>query len=406
MVLIATAAVLTGGSPDVSARGLAVPMSDAPEGGWSWFADPRAVQHEGVLYFGYVRGTDGSVMVATWDGTTLSETVIASELQVNDHAYPSLLIRASDERIIAFYTKHLDTTVRYRVSTNPLDISEWGAEQTVGNKVAGQYTYTMPVQLSGEYGQPIRLFYRVHVTDDGGDQELSYSKSDDDGATWGSGVRLSDLNYTKVAANGTRIHFFGTQHPDSGQTSLYHFYFDSPSGEWRKSDGTALVSPSFPLQTSDMTLVYDGSTTRAWVWDAAMDGDYPVVAFATFPGNDGSDHRANVARWDGDSWGVDEIAQMGADIHPGEQPEGNGQIFYSGGIAIDRGDPRIVYVSRQVGSDWHIFRYPGAVQLTSGSVKHIRPVAVHAPGRFRALAMAGTYTSYVDFSVGTIAIPR
>lgn len=404
MVLLATAALFTGGVPDASARGLAVPMSDAPEGGWSWFCDPRAVQHEDVLYFGYVRGSDGSVVVAAWDGSTLTETVIAPELQVNDHDYPSLLIRASDQRIIAFYTKHLDTTVRYRVSTNPLDISAWGSEQTVSGKVAGSYTYTMPVQLSGEAGQPLRLFYRNHVTADGGDQELHYSKSDDGGATWGSAIRLSDLNYHKIATTATRIHFFGTQHPNSGQTSLYHFYLDTPSGEWRKSDGTALVSPSFPLQPSDMTVVYDGSTTRAWVWDAAMDGDDPVVAFATFPGNDGSDHRANVARWDGDSWNVEEVAAMGGTIHPSSSPQP--EPFYSGGIAIDRGDPRIVYVSRKVGSDWHLFRYPGAVQLTSGSGKRVRPAAVENAGSIRALAMSGTYSGYTDYSVGTVGISR
>lgn len=406
VTLLATAALFTGSVADAEPRGSAIDVTDAPDGGWTWpFSSRLALHRDGVVYFGYVRGSDGSVVVGAYDEATdsVTSTVIASEFDVDDHSAPGLLIRESDGRIMAFYTAHIgETNVRYRVSTNPLDITSWGSEQTITGLVAGTYTYTSPVEAGGA----LYVFTRTRVTADSDDMELTYSKSTDGGSTWASAVRLSDLAYTKVAVDGDLIHFLQSQHPDTGQTSVYHFYMDASAGTFHTSDGTT-ISASKPYQPSDLTTVYDGSTTRAWVWDIAVDSDGdPVATFATFPGNDGSDHRAQRATWNGSSWSVSEVAQMGTTIHPTDYPEGVPQDFYSGGIVIDRADTRVSYVSRQVGSDWQLFRYPGAVQLTSGTGKNVRPVAVHDPGRIRALAMAGTYTTYVDYSVGTIAIPR
>lgn len=399
---VATFAILTGAIASALPRGTEQAVSSAPEGGWTWpFTDPRAIHHGGTVYYGYVRGSDGSLVVATMDDTTgaVGETVISSSFEVDDHDAPGLLIRSSDSRIMAFYAKHDDTTVRYKVSTNPLDISSWGSEQTVSNKVGTTFTYPSPVEIGGS----IYLFYRSRVS---GDAETTVSVTANDGATWATAVRLHDVTYSKLAVDGTKVHVLCSDHPNDAATSIYHFYWDTATGTKHKSDGST-ISASLPLQGSDMTKVYDGSTTRAWVWDIALDdaGD-PVATFATFPGNDGSDHRAQRAEWTGSAWSVSEVAAMGGTIHPTDYPEGINQDFYSGGIVIDRADTRLSYVSRQNGADWHIYRYPGAVQLTTGSVKHIRPVAVRDPARIRALAMAGTYSTYVDYSVGTIAIPR
>lgn len=400
---IATSMVFVGGVPDAPARGYGREVLDA--GGWCWFADPRAIHRDGVTYFGFVRGSDGSVVVAAYDHATksVSSTVIASAFQANDHASPSVHIRGSDARIVVFYTSHLDSTVRYKVSTNPLDISAFGPEQTVANKVAGQYTYTYPVELPGD---DLRLFYRNHVTADSGDTELHLSVWN--GSAWAPAVRLHDLTYTKLAVHGDRIHFLVSGHPNTVQTSVYHFYFDLSANAYFTSAGVE-IEASHPFQTSDLTLVYDGSTTRAWVWDIATDADgSPVAVFATFPGNDGSDHRYQYATWDGSAWDVNEIVAAGTRIPTNDLPQA--EAFYSGGVVLDHADPSLVYASVKVGSQWHMRRYStedgGAswshVDLDTGG-KAVRPVAVRdSTPTLRALWMRGTYTNYLTYDVDTI----
>lgn len=393
LMVVATRAAFTGAFSDAPPRGAAQTIAAAPEGGWTFpYTDPRAIHREGVVYFGYIRGSDGSVVIAAHDeaaGTT-DETVLSSALEVDDHDHPALLIRESDQRIMAFWTKHGDTAVRYKVSTNPLDISAFGAERTVTSLITGTYTYAIPV----EHGGVLRLFSRVTAS---GDNETQMSVSSDDGATWATAVRLHDLTYTKVAV-GDRVHILASDHPSGGQTSIYHFTLDA-DGTRRKSDGS-VISASLPLQGSDMTVAYDGSMTRAWIWDAALDGQYPVAAFATFPGNDGSDHRARVARWDGSAWSSSEVAAMGTTIHTTDIPQA--EPFYSGGVAIDRDEPDITYVSRKVGAHWLLYRYPGAVLLSASTGKITRPAAVQSPGRMRVLAMSGTYDGYLDYEVATV----
>src|SRR5690606_18192340 len=70
--------------------------------------------------------------------------------------------------------------IRYRVSTNPEDVSAWGAEQTLA--VTGdEATYPTPIFLASENGGNGRLylFYR------GANRSLCYQYSDD---IYGSGV--------------------------------------------------------------------------------------------------------------------------------------------------------------------------------------------------------------------------
>jgi hypothetical protein len=387
-------------------------LTSAPAGGWTWYNDPRALEYDGVLYFGYVRGSDGSVVVAKWDGSTVSETVIASAFEVDDHDNPSLLVRASDSRLMAFYSKHSTSgAAKYRVTTNVLpDISAWDAAQTLTPVVAGDYTYAMPVQLSGEAGAPIRLFYRRYTGTDY-DFELNYNRSDDDGANWLSANRLHASTYTKIATDATHIHFACSDHPRwHGQTSIYHFYWDSAAGTWHDSAGDEITPGGPPMiDTDDMTVVYDGATTRAWIHDIALDaaGD-PVIVFATFPDNDGSDHRYQYARWTGTEWSVNEVVAAGGTI---AETEIGGVLedYYSGGVALDQDDPSIVYASVESAGDWEVRRYvtsDGGASwwysvISSGTGKHVRPVGVRDGSLARALWMTGTYDDYIDYSTGT-----
>ena len=100
-------------------------LTAAPQGGWSWFEDPRAVAYNGYTYFGYVRGDNGDVAVVSVSpvGGVSAETVLKAALEVDDHASPSFLVRDSDHKLMAFYSSHFDTTMRLRISSSPLGAS-------------------------------------------------------------------------------------------------------------------------------------------------------------------------------------------------------------------------------------------------------------------------------------------
>lgn len=399
---VATAAVFTGNAADALPRGKANSLTSAPDGGWTWFSDPRAIHHDGTTYFGYVRGSDGSIVARAYDhatGEVSAETVLHSELQVDDHANP-VFLRRSDGHILAFYTAHNDTTMRLRISTNPDDISAFGAEASLDAQLGAENQYDYPSPALMPNGD-IHLFYKDKLVD--ATRRLVRSISTDGGATWSAQTVIATETdkwfYWHVFSLDGRVDIaLNDGHPKSSPyaNSLYHFYYDD--GGWYKSDGTS--AGALPLDTADMTQVY--SDDQCWVWDVTRSEAGEVsIAFATFPTF--TDHRYQVARWNGSAWVVTEFAAGGTNLY---EATGEDAMAYSGGIAIDRADTRILYASRQVGSDWHIFRYPGAVQLTTGSGKHIRPVSVHEPGALRVLALSGTYTTYLDYSVGTIAIPR
>src|SRR5947199_8181810 len=44
------------------------------DGAWTWYNDPRAVFHNGILYFGYVRNADGKSDLSVLDPQTCANT--------------------------------------------------------------------------------------------------------------------------------------------------------------------------------------------------------------------------------------------------------------------------------------------------------------------------------------------
>jgi hypothetical protein len=96
--------------------------------------------------------------------------------------------------------------------------------------------------------------------------------------------------------------------------------------------------------------VYRGKP-RAWVWDVASDSEgRPVIVYATFPTK--TDHRYRYARWNGKRWIDVQLARAGGSIVPGGR-----ERQYSGGIALDHGDPSTVYLSRKIRGVFEIERW-------------------------------------------------
>lgn len=399
---------------DVAISGLsAAPFSASADGAWCWFSDPRAVYYNDHTYIAYVK-SNGDIAIRSYDHAThvtSAETVLHATLEVDDHDNPAILVRASDHKIIVFYSKHdgADKVIYERISSNPEDISAFAAETTIDPASgAALYSYVNPVQLTGEASSPIYLFYRRHDLAFA-NARLAYTKSTDGGVTWSAQTLVADVTYHKVAQNGNaRIDFAVSNHPgDPVDHGIYHFYYQG--GNYYQTDGT-LISAGLPLAVGDLTQVYDGSTTAGWVWDVAIDRstNYPVVVYATFPGGV-VDHRYNYGQWSGASWVTNQIAaEGGGTIYaaPGAQD------YYSGGVVLDHENPQIVYLSKIVGGQFEVYQYwtvDGGtnwqnIALTTGSAsKQIRPVAVrnHA-NDLRVVWLSGTYTTYTNFALSIL----
>lgn len=379
-------------------------ITSPPDGAWSWFGDPRALNHNGYTYIGYVDTTGNVCMRVLADGsqTAGSEIILKAALDYDDHPNPSFAVLPNG-KLGAWYCRHepASTTMHQRISVNtvasdPTLSGGFGSETDLDSAFGGtSYDYPVPVVL----GSTIYMFSRDIPS--GTIYNLRRASSTDNCATWSTMTTIAShatktkRAYWKIVESGGDIHFAYTDgSPNTDTTSLYHFYWDESADTYHLSDGTT-IGASLPLVPSDMTAVHTSANT--WVWDIAIGGDgYPRILYPTWT-TEFSAHVYNYARWSGSAWVKNTITTAGAGI--------DATGVYSGGFSMDHSDPNIVYASRQI-STWEIYRYVTAdggsswveTALTSGSSsKNIRPY-VAGP---LVVWLTGTYTGYsAAFNMG------
>lgn len=361
---------------------------------WTWFHDPRAVEHEGHTFITWHQDAGiwvGDLVDGSWTRARLATT--ATE---NDHHVAALGVRP-DGRLIACYTEH-NRSLRCRLTTRPSDVSSWGEETVIDG---GSCTYPNLVHLEAE--RRWLLFYRR--TADRKHKPMMLRTSDDDGETWSAETELFDVEghrpYAKVASDGrSRVDVAVTDgHPNEyAANSIYHFAY--AAGRWVRSDGTDMGDP--PFGPADATLVHDATRQDpAWVWDVAPG---PVIAFATFPTRD--EHRYGRARWDGSRWVVHDVAAGGTTIDVTGTED-----HYSGGVVLDHARPDRMVASVQDRDGWVLKRFTvsddGEVSdvevLSETGGKHVRPVVVR--GGHRVCWLAGSYDGYKHFETRLRAHP-
>lgn len=413
-----------------------------PDGAWTWFNDPRAIWHNGLLYFGYVRAADGKTALSVFDPATGRTTYLWNSgfTQRNDHNNPGLLALA-DGRLLAIYSRHLtDQYFSFRTSatTNPSTPADWNAEANIPDS-GDRMTYANPIQLTAETNLVFNFCRNLNFNP-------TLYTSTDNGASWsaprifiragGGGVRP----YVKFASDGVRrIDFLYTDgHPRDVPNSLYHFFYQD--GAIHRTDG------SFLRSFSDLPVLHDagerGSVIyqysdapqsdpnqwipggRAWCWEIATDSNgAPVAVFTVQLDNvtgAGWNHDRiyyYYARWTGTNWQKRFIAHAGRPLYPAEDD-------YAGGIALDPVNPNVVFISSNAQNPfdlatltnvplraaeryelWRGVTGDGGLtftwtQITSNSpVDNLRPyVPRRNGGEPSVLWFRGTYTTFTSYS--------
>jgi hypothetical protein len=381
-------------------------------GAWTWYNDPRAIYHNGKTYIGAIDGS-GNLYVGqyTHSSGALAWNTLTATLEADDHDNPALIVRPSDSKLVAFYSKHNalgDTTLRYKISTNAEDASAWGTEQTIdyGSRVS----YANPVILEDD-SNACYVINRVLS----GASPWYYARTTDY-STWGTPVKFWDpttadaSSYVKLAKNGSgRIDFFATNtHPVLGATSLYHFYcaWDSGSSalKWYNSAGT---EQTLPMTEAKATLIYDGTTNSGWNHQIAIDGDgNPRVLFQKTVSTSPYDHRLMFSRWNGSAWTAPvEILTLGPGVY-------NPENYYTGNSCFDGNDVSKIYVGVYVSSTWEMQEWTTADNgatwsksrdITTGSASTLLNRNPYSPighdGHFACLWCSGSYGSFTSFNM-------
>lgn len=378
-------------------------LTSSPTGGWTQIQDPKATYYNGATYFAFApdTGTTGNLTIGKYVHATgvVTTTTLATAFEnpPDNHSSPSVIVRSSDRRIVVAASHHAEVTAPYvYISTNPEDISAFGAAIRPTSIGAAQYTYMVLYQMASG---TIYLFYRDYIsgTNTG---RLAYSTSTDGGATWAARTVVytgasGKVPYWRIMSDGSLVHIFATDDvPTASPTG--HFYIDTSTGKRYTSAGVEILT-ALPIGYSDITQVH---AATCWSWGASIDalGRPACILMVDTTG----DNAIKVARWRSGAWQVDTVVAS-----VGGQLTGN---QYGSGCAIHHTNPNIVYVAKKA-TKWEMWRYISTndgsswtgTQLTSGSsVDNIWSEVVHDAGPgLEGIWLAGNYTSDTDYAFGT-----
>ncbi len=325
-----------------------------------WFARDKAVYHAGSnkSFFGQVYGpsnTNYSQYIFQLDHATgtITNFRLGTVDQKDDHNEPSIIIRASDSRLVAVYTEHSGSVIRWRISTNPLDISAWGPEQTVDPNASRLFTYPSIFQVTNG---DMYIFFRDGPSAGLETANWSYIKSTNGGTSFSGYTTYSNYTYsnaTQDPTNSNKIHFVVSEHPGDGDfpNTIGTFYFDASDETFHKTDGTNITA-SIPLDLTDVTIVQtNNSPVQCWIEDIIVDATgKPRILFFLIPDESTSINKdAYYTEWNGSAWTTPLFLHRAAthymetDVVPDIDSK-----WYSPNDAFDRGNPDRIISSKEV----------------------------------------------------------
>lgn len=409
------------------------------KGAWCWFADPRALHYEnesGTInstYIGYI-DVQGYIKATQIDHllNRRNEVMIRSWFQPDDHNNPTFLV-LPDERIMIFYARHTDEPCfYYRVSREPGDITTLGSE--IRLETDYNTTYPSPFILSDD-PEHIYLCWRgigwhptiARLTLPDAQDKVTFD--------WGPHQIVRSMNgaggvrpYAKYASNGRdKIYLaYTSTHPDNQhENHIYFNYLDIHSKELKDIKGNRLSVVGDPLLHDVNTspayrekhpfAVVDSSPYRNWIWELTLDqNENPVMATVGIS-HDKSSHDYYHIRWKGNRWQKTFLSNAGGHFHQSPDIE----QCYSGGMAIEKHNPQIIYGSVPVagkhGPVYELKRFTVASdgssvtveQITFNSAKNnIRPFVVAGrPDDSSLLWMQGDYYDWIVSAVRPLGFP-
>lgn len=336
----------------------------AKEGAWCWFADPRAIHYENadgsinLTLLGYI-DVHGQIKATQidWLRQTRTEVLVRGAFETDDHDNPTFLV-LPDERIMIFYSYHSKSTMYYRVSQRPGDITCLGPEKQMSFNY--KTTYPSPFILSddpdhiwicwrgGENWHP--TIARTTLPDENDDVEIIYGPRQ---MVQSTGARP----YAKYQSNGkNRLYLtYTTGHPDNEMPNWVYFnvvdinggdpVLKDINGETLKriSDGLFNVSKTATYKTNYPQTIIDAPTDkRDWVWQIARDKeDHPVVLFTRLD-DERTTHNFYYTRWTGTEWRETPLGYAGHAFHKNWSTR---ERCYSSGMTLDPDSINHVYLS-------------------------------------------------------------
>lgn len=403
------------------------------KGAWCWFADPRAVSFQnesGTInntYIGYidVHGNIKATQINHLTNTT-NEILIRSWFQPDDHNNPTFLV-LPDERIMIFYSRHTDEPCfYYRISQKPGDITMLGKE--VRLETAHNTTYPSPFILSDDPDH-IYLCWRGIGWHPTIGRLTMPDKNDEVRFDWGPHQIIQSQEgargvrpYAKYMSNGKeKIYLaYTTTHPDNQSVNYIYFnYIDINTFQLKDIKGKTLetvgsgmlhnVEANADYKINFPNAVVEDSTYRNWLWEiSVMEEHNPVIAMVRINDNKDS-HDYYYVRWTGNEWQKTFLSNAGGHFHQTPTIE----KCYSGGMAIDKTDPNVIYASVPVdgkhGNVYELKKYTvapkgilaSAEQLTFDSQKNnVRPYVISNKNKDLRLAwMSGDYYDWIVSSM-------
>jgi hypothetical protein len=387
----------------------------------TWFNSPVMASSLRKLWFGGFPRTGEMPKIAELDldtGEIVVGTINQAVGETDDHDDPSI-IRLKSGYLLAVFSHHNGDCWAAR-STNKEDASAWEAAVKIEDNLQIAYAQVM----QADYQDTIYHFCRYNVGA-GTHYPQGFFTSTDDGATWSTFTEFVSTGNTRPyfrwwRTSGTRFDFICTTgQPDEAINSLYAGYvlIDPLTGALTiyKSDGTLIGDASdLPLSLSDLTLVYDGTTSECWIWDYKRVKGTLTAVFAVFPSHATTAAEYHQARLVEGVWTTEKICDAGttgtADYLYAVQQH------YSGGVTQDPNDIDKVYVSREFGaSDFRVHaveKIDSTWTITDWLSEFLtyqvnaRPYAWNVNGKTFVTFWGGTYASFSNYNTNMYVSPE
>jgi hypothetical protein len=248
------------------------------------FVYPPAIYYKGSqerTYVAYLNANSSlfSILIQYYDHVTKtwsSPYTLATGLERDGHMAASIGI-LPNKKLIVFYGAHYgggQPHIKYRISTNPEDITSWESEQFL-NEVTLGWSYPQPCSFSDK----IVLFARDSVSDN---QTRWMRNTTVDGVTWTGWTEIVNFGsgygpYFLFNKIGDRILAAGSRcnlPTPTESINLYFAYSEDKGVTWKNANGTAITLPIDEDQKIADTLHATGNSS------AILDEDGRPVVFA------------------------------------------------------------------------------------------------------------------------------